>query len=133
MTTDRKIVPTDEYEPVPDKPGFSRRTQYRLVKDVLADIAKILQEEGLLPDEYFNSEIANSFERWPAGRWIVCDAVTGNSEGHYIHVAVISGNKAGERDPKTQWLYSIVLLGKTFQGLEFAQKSANRIAQLLDA
>jgi hypothetical protein len=49
--------------------------------------------------------------------------VTGGSEGHYVHVDLIDGD--GKR--------TMVLLAKTFSGMETAYKVALAIAEILGA
>ena len=66
--------------------------------------------EAPLPDKYWR---------------VICYAVAGASEGHYIHVDLILSH--GEPG-KLVSLFS----GKTFSGGAFAQKVANRCAVLLD-
>lgn len=56
-------------------------------------------------------------------RWIACYAVTGNSEGHYVHVDLIGSE--GQR--------RLVFLCKTFEGMDHAYKIAQRCAELLGA
>jgi hypothetical protein len=58
-------------------------------------------------------------------RWLACYAVTGTSEGHYIHVELI-GNTQPEKRLRL-WL------GKTFSGMLHAYQVAALLAQLLGA
>lgn len=58
--------------------------------------------------------------------WVACYPVTGKSEGYYIHVATIGpGHETGEEK------HTIVFLGKTFQGFDFAARVANECARAL--
>lgn len=109
-------------------------TEGRLVRDVYDELRRSL---GELVDEYFHiasSQTETPISGWSAGlvsmatwpdrvRWIACYAVTGGSEGHYIHVDLIYYDK--RRD--------LVFLGKTFQGMEHAQKIAAKCADELGA
>jgi hypothetical protein len=58
-------------------------------------------------------------------RWLACYAVTGDSEGHYIHVELI-GNTAPEKRLRL-WL------GKTFAGMAHACQVATLLAHWLGA
>jgi hypothetical protein len=60
---------------------------------------------------------------WPEKyRWISVYPVTGNSEGHYIHVDVINGKNR-----------HMVMMSKTFGGWEVACQIANAAGKLLGA
>lgn len=110
----------------------SIETQGRQVKDIHKDLVAQL---GSMIDEYFH--VANTWSEqggpgfninarseWPDNvKWIACYAVTGGSEGHYIHVDVIYTDQ--RRD--------MAFMGKTFQGMAHAQAIANRCAELLGA
>ena len=103
-------------------------TQTDTVADVCRKLRAVLDEDNLL-DEYFSvSGMAErSFRYLVEGyRWIACYAVTGGSEGHYIHVDLIGGY---DHDWSGKALHLIT--GKTFLGLTHAQKIANRCAELL--
>jgi hypothetical protein len=100
------------------------------VADVCTKLRAVLQAEDLI-DEYFSLSIVTDETFWSLNeryRWIACYAVTGGSEGHYIHVDLISGY--GE-DWTGKALHLIT--GKTFLGLAHALKIANRCAELLRA
>lgn len=61
---------------------------------------------------------------WPSDyRWLACYAVTGGSEGHYIHIDFVRDDGAFEG----------VFLGKTFRGMAHAQRIAAKCAELLGA
>lgn len=74
-------------------------------------------------DEYFS--IANKYDGpkyWPTDyRWIAVFAVTGGSEGHYIHVEAISDNRR-----------ELLFLGKTFQGMDHALEIVKILSKLLE-
>jgi len=114
----------------------------RSIKEIGAELCAALRKDpqhGDLIDEYFSISISITYNSstesvpghrlnltsiWPTDtHWIACYAVTGNSEGHYIHVDLI---RTGEtRD--------LVFLGKTFQGMQHAQLIAAKCAELLGA
>lgn len=105
-------------------------TESDTVADVHRKLRDVLDNENLI-DEYFSvsatadqpfSKLLESY------RWIACYVVTGGSEGHYVHVDLISGY---DHDWSGKVLHLIT--GKTFLGLEHAQKIANRCAELLQA
>ena len=81
-------------------------------------------------------------DRWEAVRnrfrWVEVSAVTGNSEGHYVHVrlACETGDEHGNRLPDRKARPNhgvIVFTGKTFSGMAAAYRFAARLAVLLDA
>ena len=61
-------------------------------------------------------------EAFPRWRWLACYAVTGDSEGWYVHVDVISGDSR-----------KLLFLCKTFADMDAAYKIAKRCAELLGA
>lgn len=87
-------------------------------------------EHGPFIDEYFVVSSSAKYEGpqdWPTRwRWIASYAVTGGSEGHYIHIDIIGAD--GEEGKVRQ-----VFLGKTFRGMAHAQRIAARCAELLGA
>lgn len=103
-------------------------TQTDTVADVCRKLRTILQAEDLI-DEYLsvsNDTDQPFFSLVGHYRWIACYAVTGGSEGHYIHIDLIHGY---DQDWSGKALHLIT--GKTFLGLNHAQKIANRCAELL--
>lgn len=98
------------------------------VVDVCRKLRAVLDEEELI-DEYLSvsgspdQRLRELLEQY---RWIACYAVTGGSEGHYIHIDLVAGY---DRDWTGTALHLIT--GKTFLGLAQAQKIANRCAELL--
>ena len=49
-----------------------------------------LKELDLIPDEDFSMWLlVNENDPWPQGGWISSFAVTGSSDGHYLHVGVV--------------------------------------------
>ena len=83
------------------------------------------KSEGLL-DEYFSLvcrwdvDVTSS---WPERyRWIACYPVTGDSEGHYVHIDIIYHDQSRQ----------MFVLAKTFQGMNHAWQIARRVAELLE-
>lgn len=109
-------------------------TEGRYIRDIHKELVERL---GDMVDEYFHiassryeqpvspqSSVLTAVATWPDRyRWIACYAVTGGSEGHYIHVDIVYDDK--RRD--------LVFLGKTFQGMGHAQKMAAKCAEELGA
>ena len=103
-------------------------TATNTVADVYQKLRDILEAEGLI-DEYFSLSIVTDQTFWKlveGCRWIACYAVTGGSEGHYIHVDLIHGY-----DQEWTGKALHLITGKTFLGLAHALKIANRCAELL--
>ena len=98
------------------------------VADVFRLLQAVLQQEDMI-DEYFDLCIETDQTFWSLvekHRWIACYAVTGGSEGHYVHVDLVHGYDC---DYTGKALHLIT--GKTFLGLAHALKIANRCAELL--
>ena len=114
-------------EPIPEKPGYVRELPRR-VSEILGELNARLDAEGMRPEEYgfglsASREIENGGE-WPLHyAWVACYAVTGGSEGHYIHIDVIT------RDDTRR----LITLGKTFEGMDRALAIANACARHLGA
>lgn len=132
-------------EPVPDKPGYIRQAAGRTLGEIHHDVTESL---GEMVDEYFSgprdwrSEELGPSDQWPENvRWVACYAVTGGSEGWYIHIDLIreldlppeTDAFGAAKRPRSVKTASTIMLGKTFQGMEHAQKIAAKVAQLLGA
>ena len=115
---DRKTIELEEWEPTGD--GMLRYVQGQLISEIAKELAPHINH---LVDEYFSTDHEMKGKRWPKNvRWVACYAVTGGSEGHYIHIdAIFDGQR------------QMIFLGKTFQGMQHAQKIANLCANLLGA
>jgi hypothetical protein len=108
--------------------GYLRRFGFRLVKDVAADLAVVLDK---MIDEYISCAVhgdACATERVREYRWIACYAVTGGSEGHYVHVDLV-----GDIDDRGVRPVQPVAVVKTFQGMAHAYAIAARCAEVLGA
>jgi hypothetical protein len=109
-------------------------TEGRLLKDICTDIRAVLQAENLLDDTFglapligMDSEQYRN-RRWPDRyQWISVFPVTGGSEGHYLHVEIITPPK----EARGQGPREMVFLGKTFMGWDYAWRQAKRVAELL--
>lgn len=91
--------------PIPDPDG-------RAVADVCRDLNRALAEAGLLFEESAFSDHTR-FDPDPAHhvfggyRWILCAAVTGSSEGVYVHIHLVSSGRDGVSS-------RLVALGKSY-------------------
>lgn len=113
----------------PDRRGYLRMVRRLTIGEVFESLNDELglgeDEFGMqeLPpglDEYFHPSIHLEEEReWPDGRMSVY-AVTGGSEGHYVHVDV-------SKHPVRETLF----LGKTFAGWDAAWDAAKLIGHAL--
>jgi hypothetical protein len=98
---------------------------------------QLVKRWGDMVDEYFHldSDIQYAPNRadieWPSRiRWLACYAVTGGSEGHYVHIDALMLEGEG-RDQHL--VVRPLFLGKTFQGMVHAQAIAAKCAELLGA
>lgn len=105
------------------------------VTQVFRRLRRVLEREGLI-DEYFSLATPpayrnvrlSAFMRQNRYTWFACYAVTGGSEGHYIHVDI-----ATQYDVDNSCKVFHLITGKTFLGMEHALKIAARCSQLLGA
>lgn len=94
----------------------SIRTVFNWVK---AEVSKTVDLEQF---DYFQISCSEDREggSWPLNARIACFAVTGGSEGHYVHVDALSSD--GNRN---------LILGKTFLGFDHALELAGALSKLL--
>ena len=126
------------FEPHPEKPGWDRVRGGRPVRDIVPELVERLKADPAVRFEdldYFHTALEVELAKHPEERvfpypysFIACFAVTGASEGHYIHI------EATFRDEATKALRLRPLaLGKTFHGLEHAYAIATACAKHLGA
>ena len=90
--------------------------------------------EGFI-DEYFS--LSKDYPRGAGDKpirpfWrVACFAVTGGSEGHYIHVGAYGSDKPSWESTDKDALYEDWFIGKTFRGMGHAYRIAHRCAELL--
>lgn len=87
------------------------------------------EETEAFIDEYFSlHRYPRETENHPIGpfRFIACYAVTGGSEGHYVHIEFI---RDGDRDNHHK--IDVLAIGKTFRGWDHAWAMAKECARLL--
>lgn len=146
-TTKQDPIEIEVYEPVPDKPGYSRLHHRRSIGEVIAELNAKLDAEGMRPDEYgfdvsyyslvdqlgvsavgaVDARRAAEKLAWPAGR-IALYPVTGGSEGHYVHLDVIPRQDTREGKPAVS-----IALAKTFGGWDQAVAIVGAAGRLLQA
>ena len=112
------------------RPDLMEPDQIQIEGRKMADIRKDLSAAlGSLADEGVGVATwawPENNATWPDGwRWIACYYVTGDSEGHYVHVDVVLADPAHT--------HRTAFLLKTFRGAEHAAKLAAECARLLGA
>ncbi len=126
-------IPIEVWEPDPENPGYLQYAGNRPVGDVLKELKRRLEAEGLLADLEGISQVYRMFEpqaEFPRYWRLACYAVTGASEGHYVHVDAL----VPREDAKPPYVEAVpVFLGKTFRGMDFAYRVAAACARHLGA
>jgi hypothetical protein len=125
-----KQIETEIWVPNPEKPGYLMLERMKTIGEVYDELEQILKEQGIYGEmDYFGISSGWNGRKqearkqdFPNYRWIACFAVEGGSEGHYIHVEIISAEGG-------KWKREIIFLGKTFCGLEHALKVSNICTQ----
>lgn len=86
-----KIIATQNWKPVPDKPGLIELVSRRKAVEVFHDLEDALRNADLYPDEYFllDNEFRNEKIDFPEISDLTCFAQWGNSEGIYLDVELI--------------------------------------------
>lgn len=86
-----KIIETEIWEPVPDKPGYVRFVKGRKIIEVYKELYEALSEMKLLPDEYFLlSHRIGENEEFPRDAVIRATTQWGSNEGIYIDVDIVT-------------------------------------------
>jgi hypothetical protein len=121
------------WEDVPDKPGYVREAGRLTIDEVCNQFNAKLKALEIAPDEYGfylwhdGGSKNDKGKEFPAWHWIACYPVTGGSEGHYMHIDVITDR--GE--------HKHLFLAKTLQegqsGMEYAYEVCKVAALLLRA
>jgi len=131
---DEATVDTSVWVPdtTPGREGYLKEARRKTIGEVHAELLAVTgrHADGLdspVVDgaaEYFSVTTGVDPDReWPEGR-IVAFAVTGGSEGHYVHVEVIGGTVHARTA-------ELLILGKTFEGPDAAWNLARRLAGIL--
>lgn len=89
----KKMIKTEIWNAVPDKPGKVQYAGQRKIGEVFKELYNYLKEEGILPDEYFLlSQDLNKNDDFPRSD-VQCYAQWGNSEGIYLEVELVAYDK----------------------------------------
>lgn len=86
-----KIIDTQNWESVPEKPGLIRVVSQRKAVEVFRELEEELRNADLYPDEYLllDSDFDDEKIDFPEMRDLYCYAQWGNSEGIYLDVELI--------------------------------------------
>jgi hypothetical protein len=100
----------------PEKPGYLMLERKKTLNEVFKELVQVLREHGVYEElDYFHVTVGEDKNRdFPDFHKIACFAVEGGSEGHYIHIAVITATGT-----------DTIFLGKTFCGIEHALNVSN--------
>jgi hypothetical protein len=117
-------VETTVWVPNPDKPGYLLPHRRKTIREVCDELRAITGEcpegctEGFSVPSWTKGD-----DEWPQGQTVVY-AVTGGSEGHWVHVEIRRPFSGKEETTHA-------ILGKTFDGFDAAWAFAKRLATLL--
>jgi len=101
--------------------GYCRNTKAKKVQEVVEWIKSETKAAGIDLQEYDYFSVDREDGYWPIdAHRILCFAVTGGSEGHYIHVEAAKDGKL-----------SRLILAKTFMGFDHALALSNCLSKLL--
>jgi hypothetical protein len=122
-------IEIEQYEAIPDKPGYLRPIDNASTKHVCDSLNRFLEHKGHADrlDYYGAYAEARMNQPFPKFRWIAVFAVTGTNEGIYIHVEAISQDRI--KGDKRELVY----LAKTFETMDFAYQVCADIAKFLQA
>jgi len=128
-------IQLETWGPDPERPGYLKFERTPSYRDVFRQLAAALETEGLI-DEYFapaiELETGNAEHPHTCGgrldehlprhiRWVACWAVTGGSEGDYIHVEFVVIAPGGH----TQRQLSVLIdLGSSLTNLAVSRGSS---------
>ena len=113
--------------------GFIEREKGRPVGQIVDDLKRTIRrfsyEYASLSSHFFHSSVAGHYEGWniecPKANRVTVYAVTGGSEGHYVHVDLYV------RDEQEGTKVVPLMLVKTFKGMAAARRIADRLADSL--
>lgn len=121
-----------------EKPAVGLRWSTETLAEFAEKLAVRVNEEtaadgSRLCDEVFSIDKTLPKE-WPDGyRWVACYAVTGDSEGHYVHVDLVKGYRlTADAGPLVGDVIHVGM-AKTFLGAKRAQEIAARCAEIAGA
>jgi len=101
----------------------------KTIGEVLKEVEQVLKYLDYNNYDYIGcSHGVDPQDFFPSHYWLACYVVSGNNEGHYIHVDVFIKNPA-TKQMSHRFLYRI----KTFAGMEYAYRLAHVLAEMLQA
>ena len=111
-----------------ERTGFATRVKGRPVMEIYRKLEALVHSAGLIVDEYFtispDAEYTHNLVEWPDNVvCIMCYAIEGGSEGHYVHVDVQVRNG---RDTETIGVFLI----KTFLGMGHVLRLSNTLTRI---
>jgi hypothetical protein len=114
-----------------EKTGYTTRVKGRPLEEIYKKVISRIEDNGLIIDEYAtissDARLEHKLEEWPDDvSRIMCYAVRGGSEGHYVHVDVVV-SKPYEK-PEVIGIFLI----KTFLGMDHALRLSNVLTQIFD-
>lgn len=120
------MIEVEHYKPSTDKPGYLTFDRRATIGEVRAACDDVLRQADLYDQmESFGSFPAlDEGQAWPAARWVAVFPVRGGSEGYYVHVEALAINDSNGRQTNQRQL---ILMGKTFEGIDTANKIANAL------
>lgn len=94
-----KIIATQNWEPVPDKPGLIKVVSQRKAVEVFRELEDALRNAGLYPDEYFllDTDFLDEKIDFPEISDLTCFAQWGTNEGIYLDVELIVYDRENNR------------------------------------
>lgn len=108
--------------------GFVKNEQGKPKNEVMLWLKEEIGKAGIDLQEYDYFSLTKDgnfpvvYKPWPIDAWrIACFAVTGGSEGHYIHIDMIDKNANVKN----------LILGKTFMGFDHALALVTVVTKLL--
>lgn len=90
-----KIIETQNWEAIPEKPHFVRVVSQRKAMEVFRELEAALRAADLYPDEYFliDHDYEDETKDFPVLRDILCYAQWGGNEGIYLEVELVVYDK----------------------------------------
>ena len=111
----------------------------KTIRDIYRELRTALEAEKLVDEAEENAYFSVSplvpegaFDSpFPTGYvFVACYAVTGTTDGHYVHVDLLYPGPASDTHPLRS---HTMFVGKTFKGMEHARRMANKCADVLKA
>jgi len=122
-------IQLETWAPDPERPGYLKFESTPSYRDVFRQLAAALESEELI-DEYFSPAIEletgdRDHPHTDGGRldahlprhirWVACWAVTGGSEGHYIHVEFLVAAPDGHTQRQCRFSSILAVASRIWQ------------------